>query len=170
MFTAGHAQAAQDSLQQQGTQRFFKPDEGIDWKTQFKDLEWEVEVDVTNENLDEKAMDTLTTTLQVVANPNFANNPAAQLIVGKILRLTGAVSTVELAALPQPPPPQASKELQQQAMKNKVSESINFKDLPPDGQVQMAKQAGITISPPTPQAPVASPIKPQPADAGLPVN
>lgn len=34
---------------------------------------------------------------------------------------------------------------------NKVSESISYKDLPPDGQVQMAKQAGIKISPPPPQ-------------------
>lgn len=33
----------------------------------------------------------------------------------------------------------------------KVSESIGFKDLPPDGQVQMAKQAGITIAQPAPQ-------------------
>ncbi len=33
---------------------------------------------------------------------------------------------------------------------NKVSESISFKDLPPDGQQQMAQQAGITIAPPPP--------------------
>lgn len=37
----------------------------------------------------------------------------------------------------------------------KVSESISFKDLPPDGQVQMAGQAGIKISPN--QMPVAPP-------------
>lgn len=30
---------------------------------------------------------------------------------------------------------------------NKVSESISYKDLPPDGQVQMAQQAGIKIDP-----------------------
>lgn len=33
----------------------------------------------------------------------------------------------------------------------KVSESIGFKDLPPDGQVQMAQQAGIKIQQPAPQ-------------------
>lgn len=38
-----------------------------------------------------------------------------------------------------------------QGGKNEVSESINYKDLPPDGQVQMAQQAGIKISPPQPQ-------------------
>jgi hypothetical protein len=35
---------------------------------------------------------------------------------------------------------------------NKVSESISYKDLPPDGQKQMAAQAGIKIAPPPPQA------------------
>ncbi len=34
--------------------------------------------------------------------------------------------------------------------KNKVSESISYKDLPPEGQQQMAQQAGITISTPPP--------------------
>lgn len=36
---------------------------------------------------------------------------------------------------------------QPQAPQNKVSESISFKDLPPEGQVQMAEQAGIKLSP-----------------------
>lgn len=36
---------------------------------------------------------------------------------------------------------------------DKVSESINYKDLPPDGQVQMAAQAGLKISAPPPQQP-----------------
>lgn len=40
---------------------------------------------------------------------------------------------------------------QGQGGENKVSESISYKDLPPDGQVQMAQQAGIKISPPQPQ-------------------
>lgn len=39
----------------------------------------------------------------------------------------------------------------QQGGGNKVSESISYKDLPPDGQVQMAGQAGIKISQPAPQ-------------------
>ncbi len=33
----------------------------------------------------------------------------------------------------------------------KPGESINFKDLPPDGKVQMAQQAGIKIAPPPPE-------------------
>lgn len=39
----------------------------------------------------------------------------------------------------------------QQGGQAKLSESINYKDLPPEGQVQMAGQAGIKISPPPPQ-------------------
>jgi hypothetical protein len=33
----------------------------------------------------------------------------------------------------------------------KVSESINYKDLPPEGQVQLAAKAGLQIAPPPPQ-------------------
>jgi hypothetical protein len=38
----------------------------------------------------------------------------------------------------------------QQGPEKPPSESMNFKDLPPEGQVQMAKQAGIKIAPPVP--------------------
>lgn len=37
-----------------------------------------------------------------------------------------------------------------QGGENKVSESINYKDLPPDGQQQMAAKVGISIAPPPP--------------------
>lgn len=40
----------------------------------------------------------------------------------------------------------------QQGGGNKVSESISYKDLPPEGQVQMAGQAGIKINEPAPAA------------------
>ena len=48
---------------------------------------------------------------------------------------------------------------------DKPSESIGFKDLPPDGQVQMAAQAGIQIAQPQPigipgAAPQPAPIMP----------
>jgi hypothetical protein len=42
----------------------------------------------------------------------------------------------------------------------KPGESINFKDLPPDGQIQMAKQAGISLSPQS-IAPPGGPQAPQ---------
>jgi hypothetical protein len=42
----------------------------------------------------------------------------------------------------------------------KVSESIGFKDLPPEGKVQMAAQAGIKINEPAPQPPGAQAAQP----------
>ena len=50
---------------------------------------------------------TLNTALNVVANPNFANNPQAQLIISKILSATGLVSPIEISSLPAPVPAQA---------------------------------------------------------------
>lgn len=47
-----------------------------------------------------------------------------------------------------------------QDSQNKVSESIGFKDLPPDGQVQMAAQAGIKLDASQIQPPQSSPTTP----------
>lgn len=93
-----------------GNQRFFTTDEASDvsWKEVFKDLEWELEVDITGEASDKQAaLTTLNTALNVVANPNFVNNPQAQLIISKILSTTGIVSPIEIASLPAPVPTQA---------------------------------------------------------------
>jgi hypothetical protein len=51
---------------------------------------------------------------------------------------------------------QAAEAAAQQQQPKGPSESINFKDLPPDGQQQMAQQAGITLQPP-PQLPPQQP-------------
>jgi hypothetical protein len=98
---------ARESLSSLGNQRFFKPSEISDktWKDLLKDLEWDVEVDITGESTDTQAMmTTLNTALQVVINPAFAQNPKAQFIVDRILTATGTVSPIELASLPQPSP------------------------------------------------------------------
>lgn len=146
--TQGYAQQAQSVLQEQGAQRFFAPSDIPDktWKEAFKDLEWDVECDITNESLDRNAAETLNRLLQFFQTKGGQPmTPEEKFIVEKILRLTGTVSTVELASMPQSPPPQQAPE--------KVSKSINFKDLPPDGQTQLAEQAGIKIQP-TPVQPV----------------
>lgn len=90
-----------------GNQRFFTPSDISDktWKDVLKDLEWEVEVDITGESSDKNTiLTTLSTALQVVANPLYANNPQAQLIVSKILLATGEISPLEIATLPPPQP------------------------------------------------------------------
>lgn len=96
----------QESLTQQGNKRFFKPSE-IDettWREQFKDLEWELEIDITGENKNVvEALSTLNTALQTVMIPGFEQNQKAQAIVGRILEFTGAMSPVEWSQLASPP-------------------------------------------------------------------
>lgn len=89
-----------------GDQRFFKPSELGDktWKEQFKDLEWEIQVDVTGEETNvQEALATLNTALKVVMTPGFDQNKKAQMIVGKILEQSGAMSPIEYNALPATP-------------------------------------------------------------------
>lgn len=93
-----------EELGQNGSQRFFAPSDikGKTWKNALKDLEWELEIDITGEQKDKNMiLTTLNTTLGVIANPQYANNPRAQLIVDKILTETGAISPIELSTLPQ---------------------------------------------------------------------
>lgn len=94
------------TLKQLGEKRFFRPDE-IDaktWKEQFKDIEWEVDVYVTNEAKDiQNVMATLNTALKTVVTPGFTENEAAQRIVKKILENTQAMSPLEYGAIPPSP-------------------------------------------------------------------
>lgn len=102
--TAQIEQDIRSGLAEQGSQRFFKPDE-VNWKKQFEGIETDVEIYITDESKDKQAMyTTLNTALQITANPAFANNPKAQFIVDKILTATGHISPVELASIPQPKP------------------------------------------------------------------
>jgi hypothetical protein len=90
-----------------GNQRFFKPDDipTVTWKAVLKDLEWELEVDITGESSDKQTIfTTLNTLLALVMNPGYAGNQQAQLIASKILTATGQVSPLELAATPPPQP------------------------------------------------------------------
>lgn len=94
-----------DTAAKMGSQRFFAPDQ-IDtktWKEQFKDLEWEIEVDITSEAKNvQEALTTLNTALRLVVTPGFEQNKRAQMIVGRILEMTGAMSPIEYNALPSP--------------------------------------------------------------------
>lgn len=96
----------QETLAQLGDQRFFKPSELSDktWKEQFKDLEWDCEVDVTGEATNvQEALATLNTALKVVVTPGFDQNKKAQAIVGKILEHSGAMSPIEYNAISSTP-------------------------------------------------------------------
>ncbi len=99
-------QDIQKELSSFGNQRFIKPSDipTETWKDVLKDLEWEVEVDVTGEAQDTQAvMTTLTTVLQTIAsNPAILQDPNMKLLFNRILEQTGAISPVELSQQPQP--------------------------------------------------------------------
>lgn len=83
-----------------GNQRFIKPSEveSKTWKEVFKDIEMELEIDVTGEVRDvQGTLATLTTVLQTVAsNPQALLDPNFKMIFNKIIMLAGGVSPLEL--------------------------------------------------------------------------
>lgn len=100
MMIQGMQTGIKQAMGEQGNQRFFKPSEISDktWKEQLKDIEWNVDVDVTGENKDYQAdMATLNTALTVVMNPSYAQNKEAQMIVGEILRMSSGLSPLKLS-------------------------------------------------------------------------
>lgn len=110
---ANESMAIQESLNGDGNQRFFKPSEISDktWKEQFKDLEWEVEVDTKDEQTNMDAVATLNTLLTFFANKQGQPlTPDEKAVIGKILSLTGQVSQLEIQSIsgriPQPAPQQ----------------------------------------------------------------
>lgn len=92
-----------------GQQRFIKPSDldNVTWKETLKDLEWDVEVEVTDETVDKQAvMTTLTTVLQTLAtNPMVLQDPNMKMVFNRILEETGAISTLELSNVPKPVAP-----------------------------------------------------------------
>lgn len=95
----GEQMALKESLSELGNQRFFKPSEISDktWKAQFVNLEWDLEVDTKDEQVDNDAVTTLNTLLGTIAsNPMVLQDPNMKMIVNKILAKTGQVSPIEL--------------------------------------------------------------------------
>lgn len=143
----GQAQV-QNELNRLGNQRFFKPDEigKSTWDMIFDDIDnFELEVELTGEQHDiQAAAETIMSALKMytTATPEQLADPTWRMSFNKMLELSGEISPLEI---PSSPPPQPK------APVNKVSESISFKDLPPEGQQQMAAQAGLKIQPPTAQ-------------------
>jgi len=98
-------------MESQGGTRYFAPSEIGDktWKEAFEGFEWDVQVEVTNEQSDKLAnLTTLTTVLAQLAGMGDAGN--ARMVLSKILEETGTFSPMELTRLQAPPteqPPQA---------------------------------------------------------------
>ena len=99
----GEMMAVEGELDEQGQQRFFKPDDIPDvvWKEIFKDLEWELEVDITGEQRQNaNDMSTLAQVFQTLAGlQGQPLSPEAKMLLNKILTLTGTVSPAELSSM-----------------------------------------------------------------------
>lgn len=114
----GEEDAVRQDLAPLGNQRFFTPDE-LNWDKVFKNLEWKLDVAVTNEQGDKQAvLATLSAVLQTIAaNPQVLQDPTAKMLFNKILSRTGTISPIELKATriaqPQPIPQEALKGLTQ---------------------------------------------------------
>jgi hypothetical protein len=90
-----------------GDTRFFAPDELDEktWKEVFDGFEWDVEIEVTNEQSDKQAtLANLNDTLGKLAQLGDVEN--SRLVLGKILEESGIFSSMELTAVPQAPSPQ----------------------------------------------------------------
>jgi len=105
---ATEEQFLQKSLADLGDKRPIKPDEldSKSWKEVFKDMEMKVEVGISNESVDKRAMlTTLATLIQTIGtNPAVLQDPNVKLLFNKTLSLTGAVSPVELSSISATPP------------------------------------------------------------------
>lgn len=138
----------QEELNQTGNVRFIKPSDIDDktWKELFADLEWEVEVEVTNESSDKNAvLTTLTTVLQTIAqNPAVLTDPNMKFLFNRILETSGAASAIEI---------QTPKPVQPQPQIPAPKTSIAYKDLPPEQKDQLASQAGLKPQPQPEPAP-----------------
>lgn len=100
----------QNALSSLGNQRFIKPSDipTKTWKEALKDLEWDLDIDITGEGKDTQAiMTTLTTVLQsLAANPMMLEDPRMKLIFNRIMNEVGGISPVELSTAKPPVSPQ----------------------------------------------------------------
>ena len=97
--------AIREQLGELGNTRYLAPGQ-ITWKEIVKDLEWKLDMMITNVQIDKQAVyQTYNTMLQTIAqNPMVLQDPNAKLLFNKIL-LLGNVSPIELSTVAPAPAP-----------------------------------------------------------------
>lgn len=94
-------QALQEGLNQQGNERFIAPSDikTKTWKEVLKDFEWDIRVEITNEEKDTQAvMQTLASVMQTIAGLQGQTMPEEmRVIFNKILEEAGAISPLEFS-------------------------------------------------------------------------
>ena len=107
-------QAVAKGLAKQGNSRFIKPtvlkdgqEVSVKWKEIFKDLEWEVEVEVTNEASDKKStLDSLNSAFTaIIGMQGRPMTPEEKFVFNKLIETSGVASPIELGQLQQAPQP-----------------------------------------------------------------
>lgn len=143
-----HKQAVKQQVMKKGPKQFFKL-----LKNELKGLPVDVEINIAGKQRDLAGMTDkiVDVTKMLIANPDAPKTPYIAKLLNMLIETSGMdqIDFGETAPSETAPGP-------------KISESINFKDLPPDGQQQMAAQAGLKITPPAP----LSPQQEEPALAG----
>lgn len=90
-----------NALSSMGNERPFKPSDvpSETWKSITKDLEFDLEYEITGEARDSQVvMDTLTRVLQFISNKQgVPMTPEEKIVFNKILATTGAISPIELS-------------------------------------------------------------------------
>jgi hypothetical protein len=107
LIQATNEMGIKEALAKKGNKRGFIPSDikDVTWKEIFKDLEWELEVDITGENKDvQMAMTTLDTTFKtLVALQGRPMTPEEKMVFNKILSMAGSLSPIELSSNQTPP-------------------------------------------------------------------
>lgn len=127
-------------------------------KNHYKNLKAKITFNITGEQGDKQAVaEVLTNIMKIyIGNPQLITDPVLTEIFLKIVEVSGAkISPAKIVAALQT---RAAEMAKNQEAGGKISESINFKDLPPDGQVQLAAKAGLKINPPAPEIPAGAPV------------
>ncbi len=149
---------AVETYQRNGVSRFIKIKEQF-----YKDVEFEFDFLITKDQADQDAdaqkYQEVWTAL--AKDKTILDDPRVKLLFYKYAENRG-VNPAELELADQEHQQNQQNAQPQQKL---PSESISFKDLPPEGQVQMAGQAGIKIAPPQPQP---SPLQPNPMQPNQP--
>ena len=111
-------------MKSMGNRRPFKPSDVPDetWKSIMKDLEWDLEYQLTGESRDTQiAADNLIKVLQFIANKQgVPMSPEEKLVFQKILSMMGTISPLEISQVgsqqqPQPQEPQPQQQIPIQA-------------------------------------------------------
>lgn len=138
---------ADDFIKQTKATRFLKVP-----KDYYKNKSVHVTWNITGEQKDKQAAaENLLAILKIYqANPNITDDPILTTLLMNIIEQSGSgLSPTTFVAAIQEKARLAAAAAEKGAGRNpeKISQSINYKDLPPDGQRQLAAKAGIDINP-----------------------